>query len=63
MKKRLVSLLAVMTMLLSFMPVIARAATSGTCGDNLTWTIDNEGTQLFHLKYLDKMSQSPKVRF
>ncbi len=44
MKKRILSLVVVMTMLLSFMPVIARAATSGECGDNLTWTLDDNGT-------------------
>ena len=40
MKKRILSLVVVMAMLLSFMPVIAQAATSGECGDNLTWTLD-----------------------
>ena len=44
MKKRILSLVVVMTMMLSFMPVIAQAATSGTCGDNLTWTLDDNGT-------------------
>ena len=44
MKKKILSLVVVMAMLLSFMPVIAQAATSGECGDNLTWTLDDEGT-------------------
>lgn len=44
MKKKVVSLTLVLCMLLSFMPIIASAATSGTCGDNLTWTLDNNGT-------------------
>lgn len=41
MKKKVVSLTLVLCMLLSFMPIIASAATSGTCGSNLTWTLDN----------------------
>ena len=41
MKKKVISLTLVLCMLLSFMPIIASAATSGTCGDNLTWTLDN----------------------
>lgn len=44
MKKKVISLTLVLFMLLSFMPIIASAATSGTCGDNLTWTLDNNGT-------------------
>ena len=44
MKKKVVSLTLVLCMLLSFMPIIASAATSGTCGDNLTWTLDDNGT-------------------
>ena len=44
MRKKILSLVVVMAMLLSFMPVIAQAATSGECGDNLTWTLDDEGT-------------------
>ena len=41
MKKKLISLLFALSMLCVFMPVIATAATSGTCGNNLTWTLDN----------------------
>lgn len=44
MKKKVVSLTLVLCMLLSFMPIIASAATSGTCGSNLTWTLDDNGT-------------------
>ena len=44
MKKKVISLTLVLCMLLSFMPIIASAATSGTCGDNLTWTLDDNGT-------------------
>ena len=47
MKKRLIGLILVMTMLISFVPVITYAATSGffgANGNNLTWTLDSEGT-------------------
>lgn len=44
MKKRILSLIVVLSMLIVFMPVIAHAATSGTCGDNVTWTLDDNGT-------------------
>lgn len=46
MKKKLIGLLVVMTMLISYVSVIAHAEVtdSGTCGDNLTWTLDSEGT-------------------
>ena len=41
MKKRILSVVLVLSMMVSFMPIIASGATSGTCGDNLTWTLDN----------------------
>ena len=41
MKKRILSVVLVLSMMVSFMPIIASAATSGTCGDNLTWKLDN----------------------
>ena len=41
MKKRILSMVLALSMLISFMPIIASAATSGACGDNLTWTFDN----------------------
>ena len=47
MKKRILSLVLVMAMLCAFMPCIAQAASSGTCGadgDNVTWTLDDNGT-------------------
>ena len=34
MKKRILSMVLALSMLISFMPIIASAATSGTCGDN-----------------------------
>ena len=44
MKKRILSLVIVLALLMSFVTVVASATTSGTCGDNLTWTLDDEGT-------------------
>lgn len=47
MKKRLISLIAVMAMMVSLVSAIAGAesvADSGTCGENITWTLDSEGT-------------------
>lgn len=47
MKKRVISLLLALCMVLAMFPVTAFAAeivNSGTCGDNLTWTRDDEGT-------------------
>ena len=41
MKKRILSMMLALSMMVSFMPIIASAATSGTCGDNLTWKLDN----------------------
>ena len=47
MKKRMMSVLLMLCMLVSIIsavPITASAATSGKCGDNLTWTLDNNGT-------------------
>ena len=47
MKKRILSLLIVMCLLASLtiaLPVTASTTTSGTCGDNTTWVIDDSGT-------------------
>ena len=47
MKKRIFSLLLVLCMVFAMLPVTAFAAStvhSGTCGVNLTWTLDDEGT-------------------
>lgn len=46
-RKRIWSMMLVLAMLLTMMPVSALAANivdSGTCGDNLTWTLDDAGT-------------------
>ena len=45
--KRILSILLTLSVVLSLIaavPVTASAAASGTCGDNLTWTLDDEGT-------------------
>ena len=44
MKKKILSIILTLSMLCAFMPVIATAATSGTCGNNVTWTLDDNGT-------------------
>lgn len=47
MRKRMLSLFLMLCMVASMItaiPVTVSAATSGTCGDNLTWTLDDEGT-------------------
>jgi len=36
--------LSMVLMLFAVVPAQVSAATSGTCGDNLTWTLDDEGT-------------------
>ena len=44
--KRVLSLALVLVMVLTLLPisVFADTVASGTCGDNLTWTLDSEGT-------------------
>jgi len=47
MKKKVLSLVICMALMISMLPQVAffaSAASSGTCGDNLTWTLDDEGT-------------------
>ena len=49
MKRRILSVLLVLTMVVGMVPLLplqveAAEATSGTCGDNLTWTLDADGT-------------------
>lgn len=44
MRKRILSVFMTLVMLLSLMPVMAKAETNGQCGDNLTWTLDDNGT-------------------
>lgn len=43
--KKIISLTMVLSiLLLTLIPLSVSAATSGTCGDNLTWTLDDNGT-------------------
>ncbi|MBR4892957.1 MAG: leucine-rich repeat protein [Clostridia bacterium] len=47
MRKTILSLIlifSIMASLISFIPITVNAASSGTCGDNLTWTLDDSGT-------------------
>ena len=45
MKKRILSLLLVLCLAVGMFPAASAAeAASGTCGENLTWTLDSEGT-------------------
>lgn len=44
MKKRILSLVVAMCMLIGCMPIVASAATSGQCGNNVYWELDNNGT-------------------
>jgi hypothetical protein len=46
MRKKFFSLTLVMAMLFACVPIVATAeiVDSGTCGDNLTWTLDDSGT-------------------
>lgn len=45
-KKKFISIILMMTILLSFLPIIANASTiaNGTCGDNVIWELDSNGT-------------------
>ena len=43
-KKVIITLITVCTMLFAFGMINASAETSGTCGDNLTWALNDEGT-------------------
>lgn len=46
MKKRIISwlmVMCIMALLVTALPITASAETSGTCGDNVTWTLDDNG--------------------
>ena len=43
MKKRLISILLTLCLALALLPGTAWAVASGTCGDNLTWTLTDDG--------------------
>ena len=38
---KILSVILSIMMVISIVPITASAATSGTCGDNLTWTYDD----------------------
>ena len=42
--KKLLGVLFATLLIAALLPVVACAASSGTCGDNLTWALDDEGT-------------------
>ena len=47
MKKKLLSIVLAISMICAFVPLVVSAettATSGTCGDNVTWTLSDDGT-------------------
>lgn len=45
MKKKILSFITLLCMVISLLPTnVVFAATSGTCGDNLTWKLDDKGT-------------------
>ena len=46
MKKNILSLVVLLAIIVAYFPIIAHADNkgSGTCGDNLTWTLDDTGT-------------------
>lgn len=43
MSKRVVSSLLILCLIFTILPTMAFATKSGTCGNNLTWTLDNNG--------------------
>ena len=43
MKKRFLSIILVLSMLMAFIPTIVNAETSGTCGIKVNWTLDDNG--------------------
>ncbi|MBQ2664500.1 MAG: leucine-rich repeat domain-containing protein [Clostridia bacterium] len=45
-RKGFISVILIMTMFISTLPIVTSAeiTESGTCGNNLTWTLDDEGT-------------------
>lgn len=47
MKKKLLSIVLALSMICALVPIMASAettATSGTCGENVTWTLSDDGT-------------------
>ena len=44
MKKKFLSIVLALSVFCAFVPLVASAETSGTCGQNLTWILDDYGT-------------------
>ena len=44
MKKKILSIVLALSVFCAFVPLVASAETSGTCGKNLTWILDDYGT-------------------
>ena len=44
MKTKILKITLIFALLMLFTPLIANAASRGSCGSNLTWTLDDEGT-------------------
>ncbi len=64
MKKRILSLALAMAMLFALLPVTARAAQTGTVGDNITWTFEEttgtltmQGTGKIEIEYGDPVDE------
>ena len=41
---RILSLVLALVMVLGMLPMTVSAASSGKCGDNITWNLSNDGT-------------------
>ncbi len=64
MKKKILSIMLSFVMMIGIMPVMtanAAVTASGTCGDNLTWTLDDEGT--LTISGFGEMGGSPWYEF
>lgn len=44
MKKRILGMVLILSMLMAVVPIMASAAENGTCGENVTWELDDNGT-------------------
>lgn len=58
MKKKILSIMLVVAIVLSFVPVVGQAAMSGTCGDNMSYALDDAGTLIIYGE--GKMIDSPE---
>lgn len=44
MKKRILGMVLILSMLMAVVPIMASAAENGICGENVTWELDDNGT-------------------